>query len=122
MNSVSGSVSGYSPSTTSNSSIGQWGAIGKAVVTDLEKDGAQVLMAYIKIQMPALCAPIISIFTNLVVGIAVKFIITNLDNAVFAAYVAVKTNKQVSDYITAQDSGSVSGIDAAGDALIHLGG
>ena len=94
----------------------------QAVENALENDGYNVLIADLGVAMPWTKLPIISYIVDLVVQHYLNLLLTDLFRAGFAAYVAIRTHRQVSDYYQAQTIGSVSGIDAAGDALIHLGG
>jgi hypothetical protein len=101
--------------------IGQWGPVGTALVDNLETDGGIALKAAVIAEVPALGTPIISFFVGIVCDKIAKVLVQNIDRLVFAGFVAVRVNKQVSDYMAAQASGNQSAIDAAADKEIHIG-
>lgn len=102
-------------------SIGQEDSAIQSAEAVLNTDGALALETIINVDLPWTKLPVISTIVNLVVEKLVSIFITEIDREAFASYVAIKTGKEVSDYIQAQTSGETSAIDQSGDALIHLG-
>lgn len=101
--------------------IGQDGPIMSTLESALESDGATVITTYLGTALPWTKLPILNNLTSMIISKFVTFIITFLDREIFAAYVALQTGKQVSDYIAAVSTGNQSAIDNAGDNLIHVG-
>lgn len=92
------------------------------IVSNLKNDGASALEAVLNVQLPWTKLPVVSVLVNMIVQKLVDIFIDEINKEAFALYVSIKTRKQVSDYLGAQQSGNQSAIDQAGDALIHLGG
>lgn len=111
---------------TTSIEIGQDAAIVEEGLSLLEKDGAVVLEAYLLTLCPpaiaaVLGAPIIGLVFKFIIAKMVTFIVGEVDKVAFALYVSIRTAKQVSDYVTAEELGQKAAIDSAGDNLINLG-
>lgn len=106
--------------------IGQWSPFGQKIVTQLEADGGKALQADCVALFAPFGWPVISIFVGAVCSAVAHFMISKIDNIIFAGYVAKTLGKQVSDYIKAQATGNttpgqISTTDKAIDTLVGLG-
>lgn len=102
----------------------QVGAEDPSLVTaeqDLASAGSQLLQTELATAMPWTALPVVSLLVGYICSYVSNWIITNINQAAYAVYVAAKTGKQVSDFISTQQSGPSSASDASGDALINLG-
>jgi len=95
------------------------------ILSDLEQalitDGSHALQAALATALPWTGLPVISILVGFICDWVSNFIVTHLDQAGYAAYVAINTGKQVSAYYQAKQSGNETTIDKTGDTLVNLG-
>lgn len=93
----------------------------KNVEQALVTEGEKIVIAWLIAQLPWLGSAFLSPFVSFIAGLVVKFVVKELDHVAFAGYVAVKTGRQVTDFIKAVDLGDQQAIDQAAHDLIRIG-